>query len=65
MRGIRERGEPLTRKALAITGDDLIAEGMTASPALGAILDQLLGQVVDDPTLNTRETLLARARTLA
>jgi tRNA nucleotidyltransferase (CCA-adding enzyme) len=64
MRGIRERGEPLTRKALAITGDDLIAAGMTPSPALGAILDQLLGQVVDDPSLNSREILLARARSL-
>ena len=65
VRGVRERGEPLTRKALAISGDDLIAAGMAPSPALGAILDQLLNQVVDDPTLNSRETLLARARSLA
>lgn len=65
MRGIRERAEPLTRKALAITGDDLIAAGMHAGPSLGAILDQLLTQVVDDPALNSRDTLLARARSLA
>ena len=65
VRGIRERREPLSRKELAISGDDLIAAGMAPSPALGAILDQLVGQVVDDPSLNTRETLLARARSLA
>ena len=65
MRAIRERREPLTRKELAISGDDLIAAGMAPSPVLGAILDQLLSQVVDDPSLNTRETLLARARSLA
>jgi tRNA nucleotidyltransferase (CCA-adding enzyme) len=65
VRGIRERGEPLTRKALAISGDDLVAAGMPPGPALGSILDQLLALVVDDPSLNTREALLARAGSLA
>ena len=65
MRGVRERGEPLTRKALAISGDDLVAAGMPPGPALGSILDQLLAVVVDDPSLNTRESLLTRARSLA
>jgi len=62
VRGIRERGEPLTRKQLAVTGNDLVAIGIPAGPDLGAVLDRLLTLVVDDPSLNTREILLARAR---
>lgn len=64
VRGIRERGEPLTRKQLAVTGTDLQAAGIPAGPQMGAVLDQLLAMVVEDPTLNTREVLLARARSL-
>ena len=62
MRGIRERGEPLTRKQLAITGLDLRELGVPPGPEMGALLDRLLSVVVDDPSQNTRETLLARAR---
>ncbi len=62
MRGIRERGEPLTRKQLAVNGSDLRELGIPAGPQMGAILDRLLALVVEDPSLNTRETLLARAR---
>jgi tRNA nucleotidyltransferase (CCA-adding enzyme) len=62
MRGIRERGEPLTRKQLAVSGADLREIGITAGPAMGAILDRLLSLVVEDPSLNTREALLDRAR---
>jgi hypothetical protein len=65
MRGIRERGEPLSRRHLAVTGADLQEIGIPAGPQMGAILDRLLTLVVDDPALNTRETLLARARALA
>jgi tRNA nucleotidyltransferase (CCA-adding enzyme) len=65
MRGIRERGEPLTRRQLAVSGTDLQEIGIPAGPQLGLILDRLLGAVVDDPTLNTREALLKRARSLA
>lgn len=64
VRGIRERGEPLSRKALAVTGADLQAAGIPPGPAMGAILDDLVAQVVDDPSLNTREALLGRARML-
>jgi len=63
--GIRERREPLTRKQLAVSGDDLVAEGLPRGPALGQVLEQLLTEVIDDPSLNTREALLARARALA
>ena len=62
MRGIRERGEALSRKQLAITGNDLLTLGVAPGPQLGALLDRLLALVVDDPSLNSRETLLARAR---
>ncbi len=65
VKGIRERGEPLTRKQLAVTGNELVSIGIPAGPHLGAILDQLLAMVVDDPSLNTPEVLLARARSLA
>jgi len=64
VRGIRERGEPLTRKQLAVTGNDLVSIGIPAGPGLGAVLDRLLALVVDDPSLNTREVLLSRARSL-
>lgn len=65
VRGVRERGEAIARSALAINGSDLIGLGMPAGPQLGMLLDRLLSLVVDDPSLNTRDTLLARARTLA
>lgn len=65
MRGIRERNEPLARKQLAITGNDLREVGIAPGPHMGEVLDRLLAQVVDDPSLNTRESLLLRARGLA
>ncbi len=64
MRGIRERGEALSRKQLAISGTDLRTLGVPPGPQMGAVLDRLLAMVVDDPTLNSRETLLARARAM-
>ncbi len=65
MHGIRERGEPLTRRMLAVTGEDLQVVGIPPGPGMGNLLDRLLALVVDDPSLNTRETLLAHARKLA
>ncbi len=59
---IRQRGDPLTRGDLAITGLDLIEAGVPPGPALGQVLERLLVLVVDDPSLNTREALLARAK---
>jgi len=56
-----ERGEPTSRSDLAITGNDLVASGMPPGPELGRLLDRLLDAVLDDPSLNTRETLLAMA----
>jgi tRNA nucleotidyltransferase (CCA-adding enzyme) len=62
VKGIRERNEATTRKQLAITGNDLIAAGFKPGPQLGALLDQLLQRVLDQPSLNSREALLAEAR---
>jgi tRNA nucleotidyltransferase (CCA-adding enzyme) len=64
LHGIRERGEPLTRKQLAVTGQDLREAGIPAGPQMGLILDRLLSFVVDDPARNTREELLTLARSL-
>jgi len=61
MAEIRRRGDPLTRSDLAITGTDLQQLG-TSGPRIGETLATLLDRVLDDPLLNTRETLLSLAR---
>lgn len=50
---------------LAVDGDDLRAAGIAAGPALGRMLQQLVAVVIEDPTVNTRDALLSRARALA
>jgi tRNA nucleotidyltransferase (CCA-adding enzyme) len=57
---IRRRRDPLTRADLAITGADLQALG-ASGPQVGRILGQLLDRVLDEPALNTRDSLLALA----
>jgi hypothetical protein len=47
---------------LAIDGRDLLEVGLAEGPEIGRVLRELLDAVVDDPTLNTREQLLERAR---
>ena len=55
----------LDRRGLAIDGDDLIAElGLEEGPRLGRILDALLEQVIADPALNDRPTLLLLAQAM-
>ena len=61
---IRERGDAVERRALAVGGDELVGLGLRG-PAVGRVLDALLDRVLDDPTLNEPESLLAIARTLA
>jgi hypothetical protein len=58
-------GAPLTLRELAVRGEDLRAAGVAEGPAMGRVLRQLLEATLDDPTLNTKEMLLARARELA
>ena len=49
---------------LAIDGSDLIGLGYRPGPGLGRALAGLLQEVVDEPRLNRRDTLLARAEEL-
>lgn len=46
-------------KNLAINGKDLIELGLTPSPRFGEILRELHERVLDEPELNTKESLLA------
>lgn len=63
VREVRRRGDPLSRSDLAITGTDLQALG-ASGPRIGRTLAALLDQVLREPSLNTREQLLERARAL-
>ena len=58
----RELSSPHRLRDLAVDGDDLIELGFKPGPQLGGILRDLLDAVVDEPSLNTRDQLLARAR---
>jgi tRNA nucleotidyltransferase (CCA-adding enzyme) len=60
-----ELGSPHRLADLAVSGDDLIALGYAPGPAIGQTLQTLLHEVVDEPALNRRETLLERAKELA
>jgi putative nucleotidyltransferase with HDIG domain len=61
-----EAGPVLDRSALAIDGDDLMAElGMAPGPTLGRLLDALLERVIEAPGLNEPATLLLLARDIA
>jgi tRNA nucleotidyltransferase/poly(A) polymerase len=57
-----ERSSPHRLGDLAVDGNDLIRAGFTPGPQLGRILHDLLDAVVEEPELNTRELLLARAK---
>ena len=57
------KGAALSRKDLALTGDDLVqALGRAPGPWLGPLLATLLARVVDEPSENTRTRLIALAR---
>jgi tRNA nucleotidyltransferase (CCA-adding enzyme) len=55
--------DALEQGQLAIDGNDLVAElGVPPGPQIGELLRRLLEAVLDDPSENTRERLLALAR---
>jgi poly(A) polymerase/tRNA nucleotidyltransferase (CCA-adding enzyme) len=58
----QERSNPHRLRDLAVDGNDLIAQGLKPGPQLGRILHELLDAVVEEPALNTRDQLLARAK---
>ncbi len=53
---------PFGPKDLALNGHDLMALGIPAGPQMGNIIHHLLDLVVDQPEMNTRETLTAWLR---
>ncbi len=62
-RGLEEeRGSPHRLDDLAVSGRDLLELGYRESPEVGRVLRLLLEAVVEDPSRNTREELLTRAR---
>ncbi len=57
--------DPLSAKMLTVKGNDLMeALTLPASPKIGMLLDVLLAEVIEDPSINTREILLKRATEL-
>lgn len=59
----QQRRAPLETRQLAIDGHDLQRElGLSPGPAIGRALARLLEAVLDDPTRNERDSLLALAR---
>jgi tRNA nucleotidyltransferase (CCA-adding enzyme) len=60
VQAIHDARDPITLKDLALTGDDLLTAGVRAGPDVGATLTKLLGEVLEDPTRNTKEYLLSR-----
>ena len=56
---IMEKHQCVSLKTLAVTGRDLIAEGMKPGPQMGAVLQELLEMVLDQPEMNEKEKLLA------
>jgi tRNA nucleotidyltransferase (CCA-adding enzyme) len=65
LRSERAGRPPLSLEALAVDGRDLIRQGLKPGPLFGGILDRLMDQVLEDPDLNDRETLLSLVPSLA
>ncbi len=57
-------GDCLRIKDLKINGKDLIAMGVPQGQQIGAILNAIFDEVVENPSLNDRETLLNKARSM-
>lgn len=58
---VRAAREPTNVASLAINGNDLIQAGHKPGPQMGALLKHLVDLVLEDPSLNNRETLLQLA----
>lgn len=61
IKAIRARGDCLTVSALAVDGRTLIDLGFSGRE-IGTVLEKLLASVLEDPSRNTRESLLDLAR---
>lgn len=66
VRALLATAPPLSARDLAVTGRDLIEDvGLPPGPVLGRTLEALVEVVLDDPSANTRESLLGHARRLS
>lgn len=64
-RMVEQLNQPLSVHDLAVDGHDLIAKlNMKPGRQMGEILNQLFEKVLEDPDLNTKETLLKEAKRL-
>jgi tRNA nucleotidyltransferase (CCA-adding enzyme) len=54
---VRTRGDPISRRDLALDGNDLAALGVPPGRRIGEVLDLLLDRVLADPSVNSRERL--------
>lgn len=62
LKALLAREELPSRHTLQVKGEDLMAAfGLSPGPLLGRLLDYLFEEVLSDPRLNQRETLLALA----
>jgi len=58
--------DPVSVKSLVINGDDLIKSlNIKPGPKIGAILDVLLSEVIEDPALNNTKFLKDRSKSLS
>jgi len=62
---VGQLNQPMAVTDLAISGHDLMAQfDLKPGPWIGAVLDKLLEEVLDNPELNTKEQLLKLAQEL-
>lgn len=59
---VKDTGDCVSLKSLAVNGSDLIAAGMKPGKELGEILKALLEEVLEDPSCNEKEILLKKAK---
>ena len=58
----QEATQPHRLADLEVDGSDLLALGYREGPDVGAMLSELLDEVVEDPSRNRKDWLLERAR---
>ena len=59
------QNDPVSVKMLKINGDDIMRIlNIPPGPKIGAILDVLLGEVIEDPKLNVKKVLEKRVKEL-
>ena len=56
--------DPIVISDLAVTGRDLIADGMKPGKTMGIVLAALLDEVLEDPSRNEKAYLISRSRSL-